>query len=128
MSRKRFARTAVGVPALAALALAVAACRPQHPGVADHAADPEAVVTLSHDAEARAHLVQDAMCDLNERERFIIRERKLEEEVKTLEALGEQLGISKERVRQIEGNALAKLKRALLARVADPVEAGFVGV
>ncbi|HVV33894.1 MAG TPA: RNA polymerase factor sigma-32 [Vitreimonas sp.] len=96
--------------------------------LADHAADPEAVVTLSHDAEARAHLVQDAMCDLNERERFIIRERKLEEEVKTLEALGEQLGISKERVRQIEGNALAKLKRALLARVADPVEAGFVGV
>ena len=34
MSRKRFARTATGVPALAALALAVAACSPQHPGAA----------------------------------------------------------------------------------------------
>ncbi|MFT3728806.1 MAG: RNA polymerase factor sigma-32 [Terricaulis sp.] len=95
--------------------------------LADASLDPEAVVTLSHDAEARAHLVQDAMADLSERERLIIRERKLEEDAKTLEALGEQLGISKERVRQIEGNALAKLKRALLARVGDPVEAGFVG-
>jgi RNA polymerase sigma-32 factor len=95
--------------------------------LADAALDPEALVTLSHDAQARVHLVRDAMGDLNERERLIIRERKLEEDAKTLEALGEQLGISKERVRQIEGNALAKLKRALLARVADPVEAGFVG-
>jgi len=34
VSRKRFARTATGVPALAALALAVAACSPQHPGAA----------------------------------------------------------------------------------------------
>src|SRR5665213_1972382 len=34
VSRKRFAHTATGVPALAALALAVAACSPQHPGAA----------------------------------------------------------------------------------------------
>jgi len=93
--------------------------------LADDALDPEAEVALNRDAEARVHLVQDAMADLNERERLIIRERKLEEDAKTLEALGEQLGISKERVRQIEGNALAKLKRSLLARVRDPVEAGF---
>jgi RNA polymerase sigma-32 factor len=44
----------------------------------------------------------------------------------TLEALGERLGISKERVRQIEGAALAKLRRALEARVGDPVAAGYV--
>ncbi len=95
--------------------------------LADDSADPEAVTTVLHDNAARAHLVRDAMKDLNERERLIIRERKLEEETVTLEALGERLGISKERVRQIEGNALAKLKRALIARVGDPAEAGYVG-
>ena len=95
--------------------------------LADDSADPEAVTTVRHDDAARVHLVRDAMKELNERERLIIRERKLEEEAVTLEALGERLGISKERVRQIEGNALAKLKRALIARVGDPAEAGYVG-
>jgi RNA polymerase sigma-32 factor len=95
--------------------------------LADDSADPEVVTAQRHDAAARADLVRDAMKDLNERERLIIRERKLEEETVTLEALGERLGISKERVRQIEGNALAKLKRALIARVGDPAEAGYVG-
>jgi RNA polymerase sigma-32 factor len=94
--------------------------------LADEGATPEQEVAWSHDAAARAHLVEEALSDLNERERLIIRQRKLEDEAMTLEALGERLGISKERVRQIEGNALTKLKRALLARVGDPVEAGFV--
>jgi RNA polymerase sigma-32 factor len=65
------------------------------------------------------------MQDLSDRERLIIQERKLEDDAVTLEALGERLGISKERVRQIEGNALEKLRRALIAR--DPVAAGYVG-
>lgn len=95
--------------------------------LADEAAGPEADVMEAHDSAARAELVAAAMCELSDRERLIIRERKLEEDVVTLEALGERLGISKERVRQIEGNALEKLRRALIARVGDPVEAGYVG-
>lgn len=95
--------------------------------LADESAGPDETVMVAHDGIARAELVRDAMGDLSERERIIIRERKLEEETVTLEALGQRLGISKERVRQIEGNALAKLKRALIARVGDPVEAGFIG-
>lgn len=95
--------------------------------VADDSDDPEACAMQAHDGRARVELVREALSDLNERERIIIRERKLEEDAVTLEALGERLGISKERVRQIEGAALAKLKRALLARVGDPVEAGYVG-
>jgi RNA polymerase sigma-32 factor len=51
---------------------------------------------------------------LNERELRIIRERRLQDEGATLELLGEKLGISKERVRQIESRALEKLKVALL--------------
>jgi len=38
----------------------------------------------------------------------------------TLETLGDRLGISKERVRQIEHRALIKLKEAVVKRVADP--------
>jgi RNA polymerase sigma-32 factor len=94
--------------------------------LADEADDPEAIIMSSHDGAARARLVHDAMLDLSDRERLIIRERKLEDEQVTLEALGERLGISKERVRQIEGAALEKLRRALIARVGDPVAAGFV--
>lgn len=95
--------------------------------LADDAAGPEADVMIAHDNVARAELVHDAMRELSDRERLIIRERKLEEDAVTLEALGERLGISKERVRQIEGNALEKLRRALIARVGDPVAAGYVG-
>lgn len=95
--------------------------------LADDSAGPETLVAEAHDGAARAALVADAMGDLNERERLIIRKRKLEEEAVTLETLGEWLGISKERVRQIEGHALAKLKRALVSRVGDPVAAGYMG-
>ena len=94
--------------------------------LADDADNPEAVIMSFHDGAACARLVREAMDDLSDRERLIIRERKLEEEAVTLEALGERLGISKERVRQIEGAALEKLKRALIARVGDPVAAGYV--
>ncbi len=93
----------------------------------DEGAGPDETVMEARDGAARTRLVRDAMRELSDRERIIIRERKLEEECVTLEALGQRLGISKERVRQIEGNALAKLKRALVARVGDPVAAGYLG-
>ena len=60
--------------------------------MADDAAGPEATVTEAHDGQARAALVAAALTDLNERERLIIRKRKLEEEAVTLETLGEWLG------------------------------------
>ena len=45
-----------------------------------------------------------------QRELKIISERRLQDDGATLESLGEALGISKERVRQIESRALEKLK------------------
>jgi RNA polymerase sigma-32 factor len=45
----------------------------------------------------------------------------LSEDGATLESLGKKLGISKERVRQIESRALEKLKSALLAAQPDQV-------
>jgi RNA polymerase sigma-32 factor len=66
------------------------------------------------DDERRSKWLHTALGALNERELRIIRERRLRESGATLESLGAQLGISKERVRQIESRALEKLRDALL--------------
>jgi RNA polymerase sigma-32 factor len=87
---------------------------------------PEDVVMQSHDAEKRGQWLHSAMASLTEREQFIIRKRKLGEETTTLESLGKKLGISKERVRQIESQALAKIKKELTNRFGDPASAGLI--
>ncbi len=74
---------------------------------------PDEVVSDTIDVERRSGWLRSALGVLNERELRIIRERRLREEGATLESLGETLGISKERVRQIESRALEKLKSAL---------------
>jgi len=55
----------------------------------------------------------EALGSLNARERMIIVERKLRDEPRTLESLGQELGLSKERVRQLEAQALTKLRKRL---------------
>lgn len=66
-------------------------------------------------AKLRGWLVE-ALKGLNPRERFIVQERKLREEPRTLESLGEELGLSKERVRQLEAAAFAKMRKSLEAQ------------
>lgn len=77
---------------------------------------PDEIVETRLDQDRRARWLKDALAVLNERELRILRERRLNEPMVTLEALGETLGISKERVRQIENRALGKLRRALSAQ------------
>ncbi len=92
--------------------------------LADERADPEADAMSWHDRDARARLLREAMGDLTPRERAVIAARRLAEddESVTLETLGSRLGVSKERVRQIEARALGKLKVALEKRVANPAD------
>ncbi len=94
--------------------------------LADERAMPEEEVMSARDDERRSHWINRALEQLNERELMIIRERRLQEDTVTLETLGRRLGISKERVRQIEHQALKKLKKALLSQHRDPVEAGLL--
>ncbi|MHB2267483.1 RNA polymerase factor sigma-32 [Aliihoeflea sp. PC F10.4] len=75
---------------------------------------PDEVVTDTIDGERRTKWLSGALTALNPRELKIIRERRLREDGATLESLGERLGISKERVRQIESRALEKLRTALV--------------
>ncbi|BCP55139.1 RNA polymerase factor sigma-32 [Kaistia sp. 32K] len=75
---------------------------------------PDQMVGEVIDTERRVTWLNEAMLALSDREARIVRERRLREEGATLESLGETLGISKERVRQIESRAIEKLKAALL--------------
>jgi len=76
---------------------------------------PDEVVGETIDAERRSAWLKAALGALNERELKIIRERRLRDEGATLEVLGAKLGISKERVRQIENRAIEKLRMALVS-------------
>ncbi len=75
---------------------------------------PDEVAGEEIDRQRRAGWLKGALGALNERERHIIAERRLRDDGSTLEALGERLGISKERVRQIESRAIDKLRVALV--------------
>ena len=80
--------------------------------------DQESVLAEEEERTVGAELISDAMGALNERERQIIQERRLSEDPRTLEDLGNEYGISRERVRQIENRAFEKLQQAVKAAVA----------
>ena len=82
----------------------------------DGAALPGRDGSATVDGERRLIWLSEALTVLSERELRILKERRLAEDQATLEALGHRLGISKERVRQIENRALEKLRRALAER------------
>ena len=90
--------------------------------LSDPRPDPEQVVIGMRDAASRSRWLSEALQELSPRERRIICERRLVDEGATLEDLGRALGVSKERVRQLESRALLKLRNAMRARVAAPDE------
>lgn len=81
--------------------------------LADERPDPEQVVIELHDKEVLSRRLAEALNELSARERLIILKRRLNEEGATLEQLGRVLGVSKERVRQLEHRALKKLQKTL---------------
>ncbi|MEM8617978.1 MAG: RNA polymerase factor sigma-32 [Pseudomonadota bacterium] len=92
----------------------------------DKGAQPDEAVMETRDQEKRKAWIAEALKSLNERETLIIMERRLTDDTVTLEVLGRRLGISKERVRQIEHQALGKLRKALTKMVGDPETAGLI--
>ncbi len=78
---------------------------------------PQAAETVerNHDLDQVRNWLNEAMQALSDRERYIVAQRKLVEEPRTLESIGEELGLSKERIRQVESAALTKLRKRLEA-------------
>jgi RNA polymerase sigma-32 factor len=85
----------------------------------DDAPRGDELVEVDHDLAALRKWLVAAMDQLNERERFIVRERKLRDEPRTLESLGTELNLSKERVRQLEAAAFQKMRKTLEANGAE---------
>jgi RNA polymerase sigma-32 factor len=82
----------------------------------DENAQQSARVEHEKDIDTLRGWLVSAMSNLNDRERFIVRERKLRDEPRTLESLGNELGLSKERVRQLEAAAFGKMRKSLEAQ------------
>lgn len=74
---------------------------------------PEENATASERREKAKGLVKAALRSLSEREKMIVCARIMNDDPPTLQALGDQLGVSKERVRQLEERACVKLRREI---------------
>jgi len=79
---------------------------------------PEDIAAQSGMARLWSNLIEKGLSMLSTREAFIIRRRYLSEAAQTFEAIGRELNLSKDRVRQLERKALERL-RELLARPAS---------
>ncbi|RFB05863.1 RNA polymerase sigma factor RpoH [Parvularcula marina] len=81
--------------------------------VDEDAVNAEAQLAREDEFDTRMDLLQQAMGELNERERHIFTERRLAEEPKTLEELSTEYNVSRERIRQIEVRAFEKVQKAV---------------
>jgi RNA polymerase sigma-32 factor len=71
----------------------------------------EEAIAQEEEKKIREREVQNAMKRLNEKELYVIKNRIMAEDPLTLQQIGDHLKLSRERVRQIESEALKKLKK-----------------
>jgi RNA polymerase sigma-32 factor len=84
--------------------------------VEDPRPDPESTTAFSQEQNLRSRLLCEALQKIGERERAIIELRHCSDEPRTLREVGEILGLSRERVRQLENKALLNLRRLVRGR------------
>jgi len=76
----------------------------------------EEAIAQEEEKRIQEREVQNAMRRLNEKETYVIKNRIMAEEPFTLQQIGDHLKLSRERVRQIESEALKKLKKEFSTR------------
>ncbi len=76
--------------------------------------DQELIISQKQEYDDKKDLLDTAMQILNEREKEIIKERRLSENPATLEELSKKYKISRERIRQIETKAFEKLQKSMI--------------
>lgn len=81
--------------------------------LADPSPSPEQVYETKRETEETEKGVNSALALLSERERLVVASRIMAEKKKSLAEIGEEIGVSQERVRQIEAGALKKMREAL---------------
>lgn len=85
----------------------------------DEETDQETLLANQEELSDRRGMLSAAMDKLNEREKHIFTERKLNDEPSTLEELSQHYGISRERVRQIEVRAFEKVQKSVRGMARD---------
>ena len=85
----------------------------------DECQDQEQVYADREELNERSKLLLAAMEKLNPREQYIIQKRRLSESAATLEELGSEFGISRERVRQVEAKAFDKLQKNIKTQLLE---------
>jgi RNA polymerase sigma-32 factor len=83
--------------------------------IADSSYDPAYLVAEEDAEQNQQERLLDALDGLNERARHILQRRWLQEPKATLQELADEYGVSAERIRQLESNAMKKLRGALAA-------------
>jgi RNA polymerase sigma-32 factor len=83
----------------------------------DESASQEARLAADEQLDNRRQALWQALDALNARERRILQARRLADEPLKLEQMARELGISRERVRQIEARAFEKLQKAMRSRM-----------
>jgi RNA polymerase sigma-32 factor len=96
--------------------------------LADDALDQETRLAESEEMGERHELLEAALGELTDREREIIRARRLRDEPATLEDLSQKYNVSRERVRQIEVRAFEKLQAAMKSALKEKRSATLEGV
>lgn len=81
--------------------------------ISDDTPDQETLLANSQELSLKRQMLSKAMLDLNDREKEILTERRLQDKPKTLEELSAVYGISRERVRQIEVRAFEKIQESM---------------
>jgi len=76
----------------------------------------EEAIAQEEEKKIREREVENAMKRLNDKEAYVIKSRIMSEEPLTLQQIGDHLKLSRERVRQIESEALKKLKKEFSGR------------
>ena len=76
----------------------------------DHAASPDEALARSDNSDHQLAVLGRGMQQLDARSRDIIKRRWLDDEKVTLQELADEYGVSAERIRQIEANAMKKIR------------------
>ncbi|HCW91189.1 MAG TPA: RNA polymerase factor sigma-32, partial [Marinobacter sp.] len=81
----------------------------------DHRSDPARQLEQADWSEDSSHRLMEALQNLDERSQDILRERWLSEGKMTLHELADKYGVSAERIRQLEKNAMKKIRNQMVA-------------
>ena len=83
--------------------------------------DQESALIRKEETALAKMSIAGAMSRLNERERYIIEHRIMADNPKTLQDIGDRFNVTRERARQIEAQALKKMKAAITYTGSEPV-------